>query len=81
MEEPKYAKGQKVEIIPVETPHGQSKYPELEEHVGKCGVVVSSHPEQFEIHGSPVDIWGYIIRLEKDDSQIMLLEDALELQD
>ena len=80
MEEPEYAKGQKIKVISVETPHGQSKYPELEEYVGKQGVVVASHPEQFEVHGSLVDTWGYTIRLESDDSQVVVLEDALESQ-
>ena len=75
--EAKYTRGQKVKIVSVETPHGQSKYPELEGRVNESGVVVDSHPEKFEIHGTPVDIWGYIIRIEKDNKEINVLEDAL----
>ena len=76
--EPKYAKGERVRIISVETPHGQPKYPNLDEHIGKHGVVIDSHPTQFEIHGSSVDIWGYTISSEKDNAEMTVLEDALE---
>lgn len=76
--EPKYAKGQKVKIISVGTPHGQSRYPELEEHVNKSGTIVDSRLTKYEIHGATTDVWGYTVRIEKDDREVMVLEDALE---
>jgi len=79
--EPKYAKGQKVKIISVGTPHGQSRYPELEEYVNKSGAIVDSRLTQYEMHGTATDIWGYTVRIEKDDREVAVLEDALELLD
>lgn len=76
--EPKYTKGQKVKIISVGTPHGQLKYPELEEYVNGSGAIVDSHLAKYEIHGAPTDIWGYTVRIEKDDREVTVLEDALE---
>lgn len=79
--EPKHAKGQRVIIISVDTPHGQPKYPDLDEHVGKSGVVLGSHPAQYETHGTPVDIWGYTVRIETDNRELTVLEDALDRLD
>jgi len=76
--EPKYAKGQKVKIVSVGTPHGQLRYPDLEEYVNERGAIVDCHPTKFEMHGTPVDIWGYTVHVEKRNKEITVLEDALE---
>ncbi len=76
--EPKYTKGQKVKIISVGTPHGQLKYPELEEYVNESGAIIDSRLENYEVHGTTTDIWGYTVHIEKDNKDLVILEDALE---
>ena len=79
--EPKYAKGQQVEIISVKNGQG-TKYPQNEKYSGNKGVVLDSfylgkfHVLYYEDH-LPEDAYIYKVRLSHSDTVITVAEEEL----
>ena len=81
---PKYRRGQKVRIIEVKDQHGHLKYPQIQEYVNETGVILEARtslvknlnntdlPEAYPI---------YRVRLDKNNIEIEVCEDALVLLD
>lgn len=78
---PKYAKGQKVKIIPVKNPLLQSKYPRVQEYASRIGTVVESYWIGFQGENLMENHYCYAIRPEEatlGPSEILVPEEALE---
>lgn len=76
--EPKYTSGQKVRIVSVSSPHGGSRYPELEKYVNETGEIVDSHLSKYEIHGQTTENWAYTVYIVNGSIETTIMEDALE---
>jgi hypothetical protein len=74
---PKYAKGQKVVIVPAINGKGNPKYPDTEKHNGKLGVILEYYRLGFDAAHNPRDYYVYRIRLESDKCKTAIPEDAL----
>ena len=74
----KYTKGQKVKIVLVKNQHSHMKYPEIEQYVSETGTIVESYWVGLgELH-QPRDYYIYTVRIEKDNTEVGIPEDALE---
>ena len=60
---PRYARGQKVVIVPAINGKGGPKYPDTEKYIGKLGVVVNYYQIGFDKANNPRDYYVYKIRL------------------
>jgi hypothetical protein len=81
--EPKYMKGQKVNIISVKDSHGHVKYAHNEKYVGEEGIVLDSfYLRQFHIlyyrDRLPEDAYIYKVRLSSSDTVVTAAEEELE---
>lgn len=81
---PKYIEGQKVKIVEVKNEHGHPKYPEIQEHINKTGIVLESlfiptrGLEGTSLEGEILDQYMDKIQLDKDDAILdAIMEDAL----
>ena len=74
---PRYAKGQRVHIVSVIDSEGNPKYPDMEVHVGKLGVIVEYYRIGYKAKDALNDYFVYEIRLDSDNSTIAIAEDAL----
>ena len=74
---PRYAKGQKVEVVSALDGEGKLKYCDMEKHVGQLGVVLEYYRIGFKAENLPSDYYVYEIRLDGDNSIIAIPEDAL----
>jgi hypothetical protein len=74
---PRYAKGQRVEVVSAINSEGKPKYRDMETHAGKFGVIVEYYRIGFKEENLPSDYYVYEIRLDSDDSIIAIPEDAL----
>ena len=81
--EPKFSKGQKVEVISVKDEHDVTKFPHNEKYLGKKGIVLDSfylgkfHTLYYENH-LPEDAYIYKVRLSHSDTVITAAEAELE---
>ena len=82
---PKYNKGQKIKIVSAKNQHGNLKYPELEQHIKKTGIVLESTASLVKNLNNtdiPEACPFYKIRLDKDGTTLeSVSEDALEVAD
>jgi hypothetical protein len=74
---PRYAKGQRVHVVSAIDSAGNSKYPDVEAHVGKSGVIVEYYRIGYEAENALTDYHVYEIRLDRDNSTMAIPEDAL----
>ena len=74
---PKYAKGQRIQIVSAIDSEGNPKYPDMETHVGKLGVIIEYYSIGFQGENLPSDYYVYEIRLDSDDSIAAIPEDAV----
>ena len=74
---PRYAKGQRVHIVSAIDIEGNPKYPDMEAHVGKAGVIIQYYSIGYEAKDGPNDYFVYEIRLDDDNSTMSIAEDAL----
>jgi hypothetical protein len=73
---PRYAKGQRIQVVSTKNSKQEPKYRDMEPHVGKFGVVIEYHRIGFKMENLPSDYYVYEVRLD-DDSIIAVPEDAL----
>ena len=80
--EPKYVKGQQVEVVSVRDEHGITKFPHNEKYSGSKGVVLDSfylgkfHVLYYEDH-LPEDAYIYKVRLSHSDTVVTVAEEEL----
>ena len=74
---PRYAKGQRVQVVSATNGEGKPKYCDVETHVGKFGVIVQYYRIGYEAEDAPSDYYVYEIRLDGDNSIMAIPEDAL----
>jgi hypothetical protein len=74
---PRYAKGQRVQVVSATNGEGKPKYCDVETHVGKFGVIVEYYRIGFKAENLPSDYYVYEIRLDTDNNIIAIPEDAL----
>lgn len=74
---PRYAKGQRVHVISAVDSEGNPKYPDIEAHVGKLGVIVQYYRIGYKAQDALDDYFVYEIRLDSDNSTMAIAEDAL----
>jgi hypothetical protein len=74
---PRYAKGQRVEVVSALDGEGKPKYCDMEKHVGQLGVIVEYYRIGFKAENLPSDYYVYEIRLDGDNNIIAIPEDAL----
>jgi len=73
---PRYAKGQRIQVVSAINSEGDPKYPDMEIHVGKFGVIIEYYSIGFQAETLPSDYYVYEIRLDSDDSITAIPEDA-----
>jgi hypothetical protein len=73
----RYAKGQRVHIVSAIDSEGNPKYPDIEAHVGKAGVIIQYYRIGYTTKNAPNDYFVYEIRLDDDNSTMAIAEDAL----
>ncbi len=80
---PKYAKGQKVEIVSVKDQHGKTKYAHNDKYVGAKGVILDSfylgrlHVLYFKDH-LPENAYICKVRLNDGKTVVTVAEEELE---
>jgi hypothetical protein len=74
---PRYAKGQRVQVVSAIDSEGKPKYRDVETHVGKFGVIVEYYRIGFKAENLPNDYYVYETRLDNDNNIIAIPEDAL----
>jgi len=74
---PRYAKGQRVQVVSAIDSEGKPKYRDVETHVGKFGVIVEYYRIGFKAENLPSDYYVYEIRLDTDNNITAIPEDAL----
>jgi hypothetical protein len=74
---PRYAKGQRVQVVSAIDSEGKPKYRDVETHVSKFGVIVEYYRIGFKAENLPNDYYVYEIRLDNDNNIIAIPEDAL----
>ena len=74
---PRYAKGQRARVVSAINSEGKPKYPDVEAHVGKLGVIVEYYRVGYEAENALSDYHVYEIRLDGDNSIMAIPEDAL----
>ena len=76
--EPKYYYGQRVRIVSVEDQRSMPKYPNIERYVSETGMIVEYYWTGLDVVGIPRDYYTYLVRLERDGTEVVIPEDALE---
>lgn len=76
--EPRYHYGQRVRIVSVEDQRSMPKYPNIERYVSETGMIVEYYWTGLEGSSMPRDYYTYLVRLERDGSEVVIPEDALE---
>lgn len=76
--EPKYTKGQKVKIVSVKNQHLHTKYPKIQQYVSESGIIVDSYWVGLRVADQVRDYYIYTVRMEKDNNEVGIPEDALE---
>ena len=82
--EPRYAKGQKVEIVAAQDEHGRVKYAQNSKYVGAKGVILDSfrlgrfHVLYYKNH-LPEDAYVYKVRLSDGKTVVTTAEEELKL--
>jgi hypothetical protein len=82
MSEPKYSKGQKIKIVRVQDVWGKLKYPSLDDHVGKVGIIAEppygiKPTPVVNLPGSDKDAFMYFVNL-GEESLVCVFEDMIQ---